>query len=139
MRRESLHSFVALLLFMMLAAVAFADEHAPMRSGTADPSAVGTVNYKTDRNGNTEMEVKVDHLAPPANLVPPKTDYVVWVQAPGQAPENKGVLRVNSDQQGSIKMISPEKNLDVFVTAEDNPNVSQPSGPEVLRGSLQIK
>jgi hypothetical protein len=137
MRRVSVHSFIAVLL-LLLAAAAFADEHAPLRSGTADPSAVGTVDYKMDRNGNTAMEVKVDHLAPPSNLVPPKQAYVVWVQAPGQAPENKGVLRVNQDQQGSVKMISPEKNLDVFVTAEDNPDISQPSGPEVLRGSVQL-
>jgi hypothetical protein len=123
----------------ILAAVAFADDHAPLRSGTADPSAVGTVDYKTDRNGNTALEVKVDHLAPPANLTPPKQAYVVWVQAPGQAPENKGELRVNNDQQGSVKMISPQKNFDIFVTAEDNPNVSEPSGPEVLRGAVQLK
>ena len=136
MKRIRALPLIALLAFLTVGA--FADEHAPLRSGTIDPSAVGTVDYKLDRNGNTEMEVKVDHLAPPGNLVPPKQAYVVWVAAPGQPPQNKGVLKVNSDQQGSIKMISPEKRADVFVTAEDDPYVTQPTGPEVLRGSLQI-
>jgi hypothetical protein len=120
---------------LLLAGAAFADE-VKLRPGTADPSAVGVVDYHHDRNGNTSFELKVDHLAPPVNLQPPKQIYVVWVQAPGQPPENKGVLKVNHDQKGDIKMVSPHQAFDVFVTAEDTPSVSAPSGPEVLRGSV---
>lgn len=120
---------------LLLAGVALADD-VKLRPGTADPSAVGTVDYHHDRNGNTSFELKVDHLAPPANLQPVKQVYVVWVQAAGQPPENKGVLKVNEDQKGDIKMISPHQAFDIFVTAEDTPSVSQPSGPEVLRGTV---
>jgi hypothetical protein len=83
------------------------------------------------------MELKVEHLAPPSNLQPAKQVYVVWVQAPGQQPENKGVLKVNENLEGSIKMITPYKSFDVFVTAEDTPSVTQPSTMEMLRGSIQ--
>lgn len=123
------------LAFLLLAGVAFGDD-VKLRPGTADPSAAGKINYHHDRNGNTSMELKVDHLAAPMNLQPAKQVYVVWVQAPGQAPENKGVLKVNRDEKGDIKMTSPHQAFDIFVTAEDSPSVSSPSGPEVLRGTV---
>jgi hypothetical protein len=128
--------FAWVLACLLLAGIAVADEHAKLRNGTADPSAVGTVDYHHDRNGNTSMELKVDHLAPPINLQPSKQVYVVWVQAPGQAPQNKGALKVNDDQRGSIKLLSPYPAFDVFVTAEDNEHVSAPTGPEVLHGTV---
>jgi hypothetical protein len=120
---------------LLLAGVALADD-VKLRPGTADPSAVGTVNYNHDRNGNIAMDIKVDHLAPPTNLQPVRQVYVVWVQAPGQPPENKGLLKVNGDQKGELKILSPHQAFDLFVTAEDTPSVSAPSGPEVLRGTV---
>lgn len=130
--------FTIVVAIALLTSAVLADD-IPLRSGTAVPAAIGKLEYSTDRNGNTALEIKAEHLAPPQNLTPPKQDYVVWIEAPGQPAENKGVLRVNNDQQASIKMITPHKNFDVFVTAEDNPAVTTPSGTEVLRGALQVK
>lgn len=76
-----------------------------------------------------------EHLAEPTSLQPVKQVYVVWVQAPGQPPENQGVLKVNENLEGSIKMITKSQSL--FVTAEDTPSVTQPSTMEVLRASIQ--
>jgi hypothetical protein len=129
--------FTLVLACLLLAGIAVADEHVRLRNGTADPSAVGTVDYHHDRNGNTSFELRADHLAPPNNLQPPKQVYVVWVQAPGHAPENKGALKVNEKEQGNIKMLSPYPAFDVFVTAEDNEQVTAPSGPEVLHGTVE--
>jgi hypothetical protein len=125
------------LACLLMIAMAAADDHAKMRNGTADPSAMGTIDYHHDRNGNTSFEVKAEHLAPPNALQPPKQVYVVWVQAPGKPPENKGALKVNEKQEGDIKLLSPYPSFDVFVTAEDNPAVSEPSGPEVLHGTVE--
>lgn len=123
------------ICLLLLIASAFSDD-VKLRPGTAVPSAVGDVEYKHDRNGNTSMQLKVEHLAPPANLQPVRQVYVVWVQAAGQPPENKGVLKVNKNQEGDVKMVSPHQAFDIFVTAEDAPSVSAPSGPEVLRGTI---
>ncbi len=130
------NGFAAIAICLLLLVGAACADDVKLRPGTADPSAVGSVDYHHDRNGNTSMELKVEHLAPPANLQPVKQVYVVWVQAPGQPPENKGVLKVNEDQKGDIKMVSPHQAFDIFVTAEDTPSVSAPSGPEVLRGTV---
>lgn len=121
---------------LMLVGVLAADD-VKLRSSQIAPAAEGKIDYQHDRNGNTSMELKVEHLAAPTSLQPVKQVYVVWVQAPGQPPENQGVLKVNEGLKGSIKMITKSQSFDVFVTAEDTPSVTQPSTMEVLRASVQ--
>jgi hypothetical protein len=100
------------------------------------PAATGTAELSRDSNGNTVVDLKVKHLAPPDKLTPPKTGYVVWIQSRGGAPENKGQLRVNENLEGEFKSPAPQKTFDIFVTAEDNPRADTPQGPEVLRQSV---
>lgn len=122
-----------LLLTFCAATLALADD-VKMRSSQVDPSAEARVTYHTDRNGNTTVELSAHHLAPPDQLTPPKTTYVVWIQRPGRDPENLGALKVNEHQEGTIHATTPYKQFDVFVTAEDNDRVQTPSTVEVLRG-----
>jgi len=103
------------------------------------PAAAGKLSYEHDRNGNIKYEVEVKHLAPPEQLTPGKSTYVVWVKPRDGQPQNAGVLRVNSDLEGSFKGTTPEKAFDLVVTAEDSPTVSQPTGPEILHGSVQVR
>lgn len=128
-------AFLAMTV-LLLTGILLADD-VKLRNGQLDPAAQGSVDYHHDRNGNTSMELKVQHLAAPSSLQPVKQVYVVWVQAPGKQPENQGVLKVNENLEGSIKMITPYRSFDVFVTAEDSPSVTQPSTMEMLRGSIQ--
>ncbi len=129
-----------LLLILTVALFAFAitalAEDVKLVSTPTTPAATGDVNFHHDRNGNTSMELKVDHLAAPTSLVPAKSYYVVWIQAPGHDPENKGVLSVNENLQGDIKTVSPYQQFTIFVTAENTPSVQSPSGPTVLKGTV---
>jgi hypothetical protein len=59
------------------------------------------------------------------------------VQGRGKDPQYAGVLRVNENLEGSMSSTTPFQMFDVFVTAEDGPNVDRPSGPEVMRGAVQ--
>lgn len=129
---------IALLtLFTMVMAVMLAlGDDVKMRPTTVDPSADGRVEFHTDRNGNTTVFVSVHHLAPAAQLTPAKTAYVVWIQRPGRDAENLGALRVNENQEGTLKATTPYKQFDIFVTAEDNTRVQAPSSMEMLRGII---
>lgn len=97
------------------------------------PAATGTVQAGHDKNGNTTVDLKVRHLAKPANLTPSRVVYVVWIQRPGMGPENQGQLQVGDNLEGEFKTTVPYNNFEIFVTAEDNPHTSVPSGQEVLR------
>jgi hypothetical protein len=96
------------------------------------PAATGTVDLGTDDNGNTRVDLKVQHLAKPQNLTPPKTTYVVWIQARDGRPENVGQLQVNDNLEGEFKTTTPLRTFDIFVTAEDGPSATSPTGPEVF-------
>jgi hypothetical protein len=107
-----------------------------MAADPSVPAAQGRVSTDTDRNGNTKLHVDVDHLAQPSALTPASNTYVVWIQARGQAPQNVGELRVNPDLHGSFRTSVPYKSFDVYVTAERDPRASAPSGPELLKTTV---
>jgi hypothetical protein len=102
------------------------------------PAASGKINYEHDRNGNIKLEIKTKHLAAPERLTPAKNSYVVWIRSNDAQTQNAGVLKVNDNLEGSFITTTPIKAFDVVITAEDSPSVSQPSGPEVMHGSIQV-
>lgn len=104
-----------------------------------NPAAEGKVTTSTDRNGNTDVDVQVKHMATPQSLTPAQQDYVVWVQPRGKQPEMLGTLRVNDDLQGSLKATTPYKDFDIIVTAENNLRPEMPSGMVVLKGTVERK
>ena len=128
--------FLVFLSVLCLAVAAWAGDIALVASSIV-PAASGKVSYEHDRNRNIKLEVKTQHLAAPERLTPAKNAYVVWIRSTDGQMQNAGVLRVNSDLEGSFSTTTPIKAFDIVITAEDNPGASQPSGPEVLHGSIQ--
>jgi hypothetical protein len=101
-----------------------------------DPSAAGDVDLSKDKNGNTNVSLRVEHLAKPALLTPPANLYVVWFQEPGSEPANEGQLQVGNDLRGQLKTTTPLHKFDIFVTAEMDPTVKTPSDQIVLRVTI---
>jgi hypothetical protein len=126
----------ALVLVLLLSAAGYAKKY-PLTPATIVPAAAGDLNTGTDKNGNTEIKIKVRHLAKPEGLSPAKQVYMVWLQQTGGSPENAGLLKVNSKLEGTFETTIPYKGFDVIITAEDDPTVKAPSGPEVMRGSVR--
>lgn len=123
-------------LAVMSAALVHAAKKFPLTAASIVPAAKGSVEIGKDRNGNTEVELKVEHLANPTSLSPSQAHYIVWLQGKGSGPENQGELKVNGNLEGSFKTVTPRKNFDVFVTGENDSTVKSPSGPEVLRTTV---
>ena len=109
----------------------------PLTADKSVPAARGHVDVGSDKNGNTKIEIKVEHLAPPENLTPPRTAYVVWFQERGSEPLNQGTLKPNKDLKATFKSVTQLKSFDVIVTAESDPATKVTSGSEVLRASVQ--
>lgn len=100
------------------------------------PAAQGTVTVSTGKNDNTELDVKVKDLAPPANLEHPAEVYVVWIQPENQSPKNEGQILVKPDRSGQLKTETPFKHFKLFITAEKSPTVTSPNGPQVLNTTI---
>jgi hypothetical protein len=107
-----------------------------MTSASSVPAAAGVAKLTKDSNGNIVVDLKVRHLARPDTLTPPQSVYIVWIQPRGGQVTKQGELRVDDNLQGEFKTPAPSKNFDIFVTAESGPTVTQPTGPEVLRQTI---
>ncbi len=100
------------------------------------PGASAYVNVGHDKNGNTTADLHVKFLPDPGSLTPAETNYVVWIQPRGHAPENKGKLRVNSHHSGSIVLHSPYRVFTIFITAEASAQVTRPTGQQLIYGLI---
>jgi hypothetical protein len=104
------------------------------------PAATGKVDVSKDRNGNFRVKVEVYHLAKPTALTPAKQAYIVWLERRDNQPVALGALRVNDDLKGTLEATAPSLSdqFDVFITAEDDPNVQTPSEPHLLHTTVAL-
>ncbi len=109
----------------------------PMTADSIVPGARGDVEVGKDKNGNTKLKMSVQHLARPDKLTPPKAIYIVWLQERNGNPESQGQLKVDKNLKASFETVTPSRNFDLFVTAEQDATGKAPSGAEVLRASIQ--
>ena len=131
-----MRSLLVFISALVLCVAAWAGD-IPLVASSAVPAASGKVSYEHDRNGNLKLDIKTKHLAAPERLTPAKNSYVVWIRSTDGQTQNAGLLRVNSNLEGSFSTTTPIKAFDISITAEDNPSASQPTGPEILHGSIQ--
>jgi hypothetical protein len=123
-------------LAVVWAALVYAAKRFPLTAASIVPAAKGSVEIGKDRNGNTEVKLRVEHLANPTSLAPSQANYIVWLEAKDSGPENEGELKVNGKLEGSFETVTPRKNFELFVTGENDATVKSPSGPEVLRTNV---
>jgi hypothetical protein len=109
----------------------------PLTADPSIPAATGKVSWDKDDNSNLKVKVEVKHLAQPTTLTPARQTYVVWIQPRGKDAENQGQIRVNNDLNGEFQTRTAYRAFDIFVTAEDNPTASVPSGPQLLKATVQ--
>ncbi len=128
MRRH--FAFIVCTLFFVVAA--WGQQVRPLTVSPLLPAASGTLGISHDTSDTTYINLQVKHLAKPDALHPAKAAYVVWVQPPGQAPQNHGVLQVNDKEEAKYSTTTKERNFEVFVTAEDSPRATSPARPRLL-------
>ena len=107
----------------------------PFEASSVTPAAMGNVVTATDANGNTQLTIDVQHLAPADRVAPGATAYVVWATdvAAGSTAQNLGALRVDKDLRGKLEATTPLRTFDLAITAELSPGVNAPSGAPVLK------
>jgi hypothetical protein len=109
----------------------------PLQVSQSIPAAEGQVSVKQEKSGNQEVELKVDHLAPPDLANPGSNVYVVWLKpAGGDEAMNAGVLSVDQDRKGELKTVTPFKNFELTVTPEKSASARSPNNKPVLRAQV---
>ena len=130
-----MRSLVIIAAMCLLIGASGCAAKAPIPPSAELPAATGETKVTLDDNGNSVIRMKVQHFAPPRNLQPPKSVYVVWVETPEGRYHNLGQLKIGEKRSGGINGITPFRTFRVVVSAEDSPTVMQPS-QTVLRTEL---
>jgi hypothetical protein len=125
------------LTFALLCTLAYAAKKYPMTAASMVPGARADVAITKDKNGNTRLKMTVQHLSNLENLTPRANAYVVWLQERGGNSENQGQLKMDKNLKATFQTVTPLKSFDVIVTAEQDVRAKDPSGPEVLRATIQ--
>ena len=125
------------LIFALLCTVAYAAKKYPMTAGSMVPGARAEVAISKDKNGNTRLKMSVQHLANLDNLTPRAAAYVVWLRERDGNAQNQGQLKMDKNLKATFETSTPLKSFDVFVTAEQDFRAKNPSGPEVLKATIQ--
>lgn len=103
------------------------------------PAASGTVHAERDKdNGNTKIEIKVNHLARPSNLNPSATTYLVWIRPSGGDAVKQGAIGIDKNLKGEMHTVTVAKNFEIFITSEQSDSVTVPSAVEVLQTHVSM-
>ena len=108
-----------------------------LQMSEAIPAARGEVEWERKDQGQTEIEVEVEHLAPPGEAVPGATVYVVWLR-PLDEPRQViklGILNVEDDRDAELEATAAFDAFELFVTAEPVADVAEPSGQQLMTAS----
>jgi len=100
---------------------------------TVVPAAKGTVKVKKDKNNNYVLKISLSDLAGSDRLQPPKNTYIVWMQTGKNNTKNIG--QINSSKRSlsaTLATVSSFKPLKIFITAEDDAGIQDPSGQVIL-------
>lgn len=137
MKKKAFHQFILFALIACLVPLLAYARKYPLTATPVVPGAKGFVDVGKDKNGNTEVHLKVEFLPKPSSLTPPAETYIVWFRQQGSEPEAQGQLKVEDNLRGEFKTTTNWKNFDVVVTAEKERVPKVPTGPEVLRATVQ--
>lgn len=127
-------SILSVAFFLCLTFVLFSCGTSKMtfENSSIVPAATGEVKVKKDKNENYAIDLSVKNLAPSQKLTPSKQLYLVWMED-GKNPVKKlGRLDPSSSLKASLTALSTVKPTKLFITAEDNAEVTYPAGDVVL-------
>ena len=111
----------------------------PMSNAKQVPAASGEVRVVSVDSGNATIDVGVKHLARPAEAFPGTQAYIIWLKPDdGGAAQNLGELPLGDDLQGTFRTTTPFKRFQLFITAEQQSNVTSPSQNRVLDTTVSI-
>lgn len=137
------HRFLVLVLIVTgLAALSCNGSRQIRLDSSSDiPAAQGMVKVSTTDNGNTKIDLVVEHLALPQRVDPGAAVYVVWARGSeaGAQPQNLGALRVDDNLKGSIAAVTPLLSFELYITAEASQTSTMPTGKKLLYTTVAMK
>ena len=97
------------------------------------PAAKISAKMNQDKNENSVIEVTARYMASADRLDPPKNNYVVWIETENNGSKNIGQLINKNPRKSYLETSTPFGVKEIFITAEEQGDISYPSGVEISR------
>lgn len=101
------------------------------------PAAEITAKKSQDKNKNYTIELTANNLASPDRLDPAKKNYSVWIITDDNATKNIGQLKISNGKKTTLKTVTAFNVREIFITAEDQGDLSYPMGTEISRTTFK--
>ncbi|MCU0322749.1 MAG: hypothetical protein MUE72_10050 [Chitinophagaceae bacterium] len=124
-----LFSVFAMTMILFLTACA---KKIAFQSSSVVPAARGVTTVKKDKNNNYNINMKLQYLAEPSRLNPPKSVYVVWVLTDNNVTQNIGQIKTSNHLNVTFETVTSFKPIKIYITAEDDASVRNPGMTLVL-------
>lgn len=100
------------------------------------PAADISATKKTDSNNNYMLEVTSRNLASADRLNPSGNNYSIWIVTNEQGIKNVGQLDIRNAAKSTFKTSTPFDFNEIFITVEDQGDLSYPTGREIARTKI---
>ena len=97
------------------------------------PAAEITAMKKQDKHQNYIIELTAINLAEASRLSPQMNNYSVWIVADDGTTKNIGQLTNKNAKKAVLKTSTPFNVREIFITAEEQGDLTYPSGNEITR------
>lgn len=129
--------FFVVIAAMMIFSTTSCARKISFTSSSVVPAARGDVKIKKDDNKNYSIQIHVTNLAEVERLQPARHAYVVWMDTDQQTTKNIGQIKsssgmLSSKLKASFETVSSFKPVRIFITAEDDADISYPGSQLVL-------
>ena len=97
-------------------------------------AAQAKIKVKVNKTGNREVNLLLEHLAPPRKVEGGYQAYAVWINVPGHGLTKAGVLDYDyKRRKGRLLATTPHPKFEVLVSLERDKAAQQPSQTVILR------
>jgi len=100
------------------------------------PAADIKAKIKNDKQKNYVIEVTANYLASAERLSPPKKLYIVWMVTAENGVSNIGQMINENAQKMKLETLTSFDPKEIFITAENDGNITYPSGIEISRAFI---
>ncbi len=132
MKTSSVKMIFFALLAIIIVSLSSCTTKVQFLNSSVVPAARGTVQISSDANRNYAIKMKLYDLAGPERLTPPRSNYVVWLVSADNKARNIGQVIISSTLTANFEAVSSFKPSKIMITAEDEANVTYPSGTEIV-------
>ena len=101
------------------------------------PAADISASKKKYNHNNYVVAITAKNLASVDRVAPSKSTYVVWILTDNEGIKNLGQLSIRNARTSKLKSLTPFDFSEIFITAEEQGNVTYPQGLEITRVNIK--